>query len=315
MSKRYILSHLFLLFFLIFIFCSRKISNEPREASDKSGIKKSKIVLLGTGTPNAEPDRSGTSIAIVVGEVSYIVDFGPGIVRRASAASTRGIEALKPQNLRIVFLTHLHSDHTTGYPDLIFTPWVLGRDRPLQVFGPPGIKAMTENILKAYEEDVRVRIEGLEPANTEGYKVQAHEIEEGDIFEDENVRVKSFLVEHGSWNFALGFRFDTPERVIVISGDTRPSKNLIENAKGCDVLIHEVYSLAWFAKQKPEWQRYHSAFHTSSRELAEIAQKIRPRLLILYHQLFRGFREKDLLKEIRKYYKGKVVFGHDLDIY
>ena len=116
------------------------------------------IVLLGTGNPPADPDRSGPATAIVVNGTPYLVDFGAGVVRRAKAAVTdRGITALEPTNFRVVFVTHLHSDHTVGYPDLILTPWVLGRRVPLEVYGPAGIKAMTEHILEAYRADFDTR--------------------------------------------------------------------------------------------------------------------------------------------------------------
>lgn len=97
-----------------------------------------KVVLLGTGTPNPDPEHSGCSVAIVVGEKSYLIDFGPGLVRQAAALSPRyggTIEALHSRNLTTAFLTHLHSDHTVGYADLIMTPWVMGRNKPLEVYG------------------------------------------------------------------------------------------------------------------------------------------------------------------------------------
>ena len=133
------------------------------------------IVMLGTGTPNADPARSGPSIAIVVDDTPYLIDFGPGVVRRAAAAQQNGIAALQPRNLRRAFLTHLHSDHTAGYADLILTPWVLGRDEPLQVIGPPGLAAMTDHILAAYAADIRERLDGLEPANSQGHRVEVTE--------------------------------------------------------------------------------------------------------------------------------------------
>lgn len=316
MKKRVILK---LLMILLLISCVSKTSSTNKEAAergvDKDSDKRTQIVLLGTGTPNAEPDRSGSSIAVVVNDVPYIIDFGPGVVRRANAAFQAGVKGLKLSNLKRAFLTHLHTDHTTGYPDLIFTPWVLGRDEPLEVYGPPGIRSMTDHILKAYEEDIKVRLEGLQPANPDGYKVNAHEIGIGIIYKDENVTVKSFPVKHGSWQYSYGFRFETPDKSIVISGDTIPIESLVKQAMECDVLIHEVYSEAWFKRHKPEWQRYHARFHTSSRELAEIAQRTKPGLIILYHQLLEGFTEEDLLEEIRQIYKGKVVFGHDLDVF
>lgn len=277
--------------------------------------KAAQIVLLGTGTPNADPARSGPSVAIVVNDTPYLVDFGPGVVRRAAAAFGKGVKGLAVKNLSRAFVTHLHSDHTAGYPDLILTPWVLERKDPLQVFGPKGIKSMTEHILKAYREDIDIRLNGGEPSNQSGYKVIAHEIRPGVVYRDENVIVKAFPVNHGSWREAYGFRFETSGRTIVISGDCRPSPSVIENCNGCDVLIHEVYSQAGFATRPPEWQKYHSRFHTSTRELAEIATKARPGLLVLYHQLFWGTSEENLLKEVRERYAGKVVSGNDLDVY
>ena len=94
-----------------------------------------------------------------------------------------------------------------------------------------------------------------------------------------------------------------------------PSASVIEACHGCDLLIHEVYSQAGFAKREPEWQKYHAAFHTSSRDLAELAAKAKPALLVLYHQLIWNSTEEELLNEIRRSYKGKVVSGHDLDVY
>lgn len=276
---------------------------------------KTLVVLLGTGTPIADPDRSGPSVAVIAGGVPYIVDFGPGVVRRAAAAYLKGVSALAVENLRLVFVTHLHSDHTAGYADLILTPWVMGRKDPLDVYGPPGLKAMTDNILEAYVEDIEVRLKGNHPAKKEGYKVFAHEVSPGLVYEDENVKVKAFGVKHGAWKHAYGYRFETEDRSIVISGDTIPMTSIIESCSGCDVLIHEVYSKAGFDSRPPDWQAYHKTSHTSSIELARIASEARPGLLILYHQLLWGSTPEQLMEEIRKGYKGKVVYGNDLDIY
>jgi ribonuclease BN (tRNA processing enzyme) len=174
---------------------------------------------------------------------------------------------------------------------------------------------MTEHLLAAYEEDIRIRIDGLEPANSEGYKVNVHEVEPGLIYSDERVRVTAFAVEHGSWAQAFGYKFETPDRTIVISGDARPGRSVIEQCQGCDVLIHEVYSEAGFASRPPEWQRYHASFHTSSRELGRIAAEARPGTLILYHQLLWGTTPAELLAEISEVYDGRVVFGRDLDVF
>lgn len=277
-----------------------------------------KVVMLGSGTPNAEPERSGPSVAIVVNDRSYIVDFGPGVVRQASAMSpTYGgdIEALEPARLTHAFLTHLHSDHTAGLPDLILTPWVLERDRPLELFGPEGTEKMAAHVLAAYDADIKYRLYGLEPANNQGWRVNVHTIEEGVVYEDEYVKVETFPVRHGTWPNAFGFRFTTPDRVIVISGDAAPGASIEKYAEGADILIHEVYSVEGFRKREEYWQRYHSTNHTSTHELGELASRVEPGLLVLYHVLFWGASEETVLEEVRAKFAGEVRLARDLDVY
>ncbi len=278
-----------------------------------------KLVLLGTGNPNPSPEQSGCALALVVNDTPYIVDFGPGLIRKAAAMTPRyggKIEGLEAKKIKTAFLTHLHSDHTTGYPDLILTPWVMGREHALQVYGPVGIKAMTDHILTAYQEDIRYRVYGTEPANDEGWRVQSHEFtEEGRIYRDSNILVEAFPVEHGSWPNAWGYRFTTPDKIIVISGDCRPSDKLVEYARGADILVHEVYSKTGFDSRQEAWKSYHTLHHTSTIELAEIASNTRPGKIVLYHILYWGSTEEELLKEIRSGYDGEVIVGRDLDIF
>ena len=170
---------------------------------------RTQVVMLGTGTPNADPDASGPAVAIVVNQTPYVIDSGPGVVRRAAAAFRQGVAGLEVSRLRRLFITHLHSDHTAGYPDFIFTPAVLERDAPLEVYGPPGIKKMTDHVMKAWAEDIDLRLHGLEPAKPRGYQVIVKEVKEGLVYRDENVTVKAFPVLHGSWKYALGYRFET----------------------------------------------------------------------------------------------------------
>ena len=269
---------------------------------------KSKLILLGTGTPNPDTDRSGPSVAVAVEDAVYIVDFGTGVVRQAVKA---GIDVTK---LTRAFLTHLHSDHTIGYPDLILTPGVAGRMNPLEVYGPHGLTDMTRHIMAAYEVDLNERVNGLEPAEMSSYIVNTHEIVEGRIYQDDIIEVEAFHVNHGSLE-AYGFKFMTPDKTYVISGDTSPSQRLIDVSKGCDVLIHEVYSAIGLESRPEAWQKYHSAVHTSSYELAGIANQVKPSILVMYHQLLWGRTEKDLLSEVSERYSGNVVSGHDLDVY
>ena len=273
------------------------------------------LVLLGTGTPNADPDRMGPALAVIVNDTPYLVDFGPGVVRRAAAAAQRGIPALAVERLQIAFLTHLHSDHTTGYPDLVFTPWVLGRERPLEVYGPPGTAQMTRHILAAYEMDRETRVCGFEPINPDAYGAVAHEIGPGRVYEDDNVRVDAFGVNHGDGWLALGYQFTSADRRIVVSGDTAPLGDVIELWRGCDLLVHEVYSHQAFQQRSPRWQHYHAHMHTSTRELAAIANQVRPKRLVLTHLLMWGVNEEQLVEEVRADYDGEVICGEDLGVY
>jgi ribonuclease BN (tRNA processing enzyme) len=311
-----------LTFFLIF---SATLSAQQQTAAPAASH--TQVVLLGTGNPPADPDRSGPATAIVVNGTPYLVDFGAGVVRRAkSAVVDRGIAALEPTNLRVVFVTHLHSDHTVGYPDLILTPWSLGRRVPLEVYGPTGIKAMTDNLLEAYRADFEVRTRDRQSGLTsqgsfpEGHNVNAHEIHSGVVYKDENVTVTAFPTKHAIESY--GYRFDTPDRSIVISGDTNPTEATIDACHGCDVLIHEVLTQEWLAK-RPDFQKYASQYHTNTAQLAELATKAKPRLLILYHASISWrpvvdnvrSRPEELLGEMMSKYSGHVVVGRDLDVY
>ncbi len=276
------------------------------------------VVFLGTGTPGPTPNRQGPSLAVVAGGKAYLVDVGVGIVRQADAAFANGVRALDPRKLDIAFVSHLHSDHTLGLPDLILTPWVLGRTAPLELYGPPGISAMSENILRAYAEDIHIRITGLEEANKTGYKVNAHEIKPGVIYQDSNVKVTAFAVHHGSWPLALGYRFDAAGKSIVFSGDTAPAESVVEACDGCDLLIHEVYigSPDANSPRSPEhWTQYMKTFHTSAAELAGIATRAHAKALVTTHLAFMGnATQADLIAALKKGYGGTVIVAHDLDI-
>lgn len=282
------------------------------------------VVLLGTGNPPADPDRSGPATAVVVNGTPYLVDFGAGVVRRAkSALVDKGIAALDPVKLRVVFVTHLHSDHTVGYPDLILTPWVLGRRVPLEVYGPSGIKGMTDHVLEAYRADFEARTKDRAlytvGAFPEGHAVNAHEIRAGVVYKDANVTVTAFPTKHTMESY--GYRFDTADRSIVISGDTNPTQATIDACNGCDVLIHEVLTHEWLGK-RPDFHAYAAQHHTTTTQLIELATKARPRLLILYHASLSLRPAVDserstpaaLLNEMSKY-SGRVVVGRDLDVY
>ena len=271
------------------------------------------VVLLGTGMPRPDPAASGPATAVTVGGRVFLFDAGPGVMRRINAAGLpiNGVTAL--------FVTHLHSDHTLGYPDLIFTSWVMGRKTPLQAYGPHGLQQMTDHLMAAYSEDIAIRVNGYEHGVPAGYQVAVHEIEPGVVYAQDGVRVTAFRVPHGIWKEAYGYRIDTADRSIVISGDTSYSEELIRQAKGCDVLIHEIYPEK---RAKPEdrpggefWPIYLKTFHTSDVEVGKIAAQVQPKLLILHHVVSRqGTTDAEMIAAIRRGgFTGLVVIGHDLE--
>jgi len=271
-----------------------------------------RVILLGTGTPYPDPAASGPATAVVVGGRVLLFDAGPGVMRRLRAANLpiNGPEAL--------FITHLHSDHTLGYADLILTSWVMRRRAPFPVYGPRGLQRMTKHLLAAYSADIKIRESGLEHEAAGGYRVDVHEIQRGVVYEKDGVRVTAIVVQHGDWKEAFAYRIDTVDRSIVISGDTRPSEELVKAAQGVDILIHEVYSAA---RLKPEdrpggkdWPSYCREYHTSDVELGGLAARIGPRLLILDHIIRMGASDEELLSGVRAGgYPGKVLIGRDLD--
>jgi ribonuclease BN (tRNA processing enzyme) len=159
-----------------------------------------------------------------------------------------------------------------------------------------------------------IRLHGLEPAVAQAYVVHAHDVKPGEIYRDEAMRVTAFQVEHGAWKYAYGYRFEAKDKVIVFSGDTTYSEAVAHAAAGCDILVHEVYSAAGLANRTPDWQRYHTAYHTSGVDLGRLAAEANPKKLVLYHQLPMGQTAEEVLTEIRRHFAGEVVYGKDLDV-
>jgi len=292
-------------------------TGQPDAGSPRDLSSGTHVILLGTGTPNPDPAASGPATAVIVDGWAYIVDAGPGVVRRAASAAARyEIPGLTAARLGHVFLTHLHSDHTLGLPDLIHTPWVAERAVPLALFGPDGTVAMAEHLTAAWEADIQNRLSGRQPATVDGWRVDAIDIEPGLIFEDSRVRVTAFAVPHTGWPEAYGYRFETRDRTVVISGDTAPTEAIVEFCNGCDVLVHEVYSATTFRGHPDEWQRYHAQAHTSTVELAALAARARPGILVLHHQLAWGATPDEMVAEIREAgYDGPLAYGRDLDAF
>ena len=273
------------------------------------------LVVLGSGTPNPDPNRAGSAYAVIVDETPYLIDFGPGVIRKAASLSSvwgGELKGMEVKKLEYAFLTHIHSDHSMGLADLLLTPWVMGRENKLSLFGPIGLKKMATSILLAYKEDINYRINGTQPANKTGYQFKFTELKNGVVFKDKNLTVEAFKVNHGDFSDAYGFRFTSKDKVIVFSGDTGPSDTLEDYATGADILVHEVYSQAGFLKKTSDWQNYHKDHHTSTHEVGKIASRTKPKLLVLSHILFWGSSPEEVMLETQLTYDGAIKIAEDL---
>lgn len=272
------------------------------------------VITLGTGTPVPNPERSGPATAVIVGRRVFLFDAGAGVMRRIAAAG------LPIDGVTAAFISHLHSDHTLGLPDLMLTSWVMGRSIPMAIHGPPGLKRMTDHLLAAWAEDTVVRVQGLERGRPGGYRVEARETRGGVVYDSGGVRVTAVRVPHGEWEYAFAYRVDAPGRSIVISGDTRPSAALERVASGVDILVHEVYPETRVATENRPggelWPRYLREVHTSDVELGKLAATAKPGLLLLTHVIFMGAGEQEVRDGIRQGgFAGRVVIAKDLTRY
>ena len=293
------------------LFGARVDAEEP--ALQPSDV--TQLIQLGTGNPNPWPDTAGPSAVIVVNDTPYIFDAGEGVMRRAEAAFRKyNLKGLHRENFRHLFLTHLHWDHTVGVPEVIMTPWTQGRSDPLFVYGPTGTAHMIKSFQEAFRQDIAIRVKGLEPANPTGWRAEATEFAGTYTYRDKNVTIEAFPVCHGDIENAVGYKVTTPDRVIVLSGDTTYCPIVAEKARGADILVHEGYSSKSHAKLPADWASYHTAFHTSGADIARIANAAKPKLVVLSHHLTWGGDAISMISdEVAETYDGKVVSGEDLD--
>lgn len=277
---------------------------------------KSRLILLGTaGGPTPKPNRSAPAQVIVVNGASYVIDCGNGVARQMVLAK------LKLASIRSVFLTHHHSDHNADYGNLLLLAWATDLAKRVDTYGPPPLAEMTRLFLAMNDYDIRTRIadEGRPPLKD---LIAVHEIAAGGpIMQDENVKVTAALVEHPPVEPAFAYRFDCPDRSIVISGDTRPSQNLVKLAQGADILVHEVMnlpSLEQLIATEPNAKtlREHLlASHTTTEQVGRIATEAGVKTLVLSHFVPGGYpflKDEVWFDAVRPYFSGNLIVGRDL---
>ena len=267
-----------------------------------------KVTLLGTGCPPAVMNRFGPSILVEAGGQKFLFDAGRGALQRLNQVNVRW------RDVQGVFLTHLHSDHVVGFPDLWLTGWLTpGRDVPLQVWGPRGTKKMMSHLEQAFEYDIRIRLYDDRPS-PDGVVILAEDIAEGFVYEKGGVKITAFEVDHTPVKPAFGYRIDHAGRSVVLSGDTRVSENLIRHAQGVDLLIHEVAAPETFqrAGTPPERAKSVVAHHVTPEQAGEVFSRTKPKLAVYSHIVLPTATEQDLIPPTRKTYQGPLELGEDL---
>ncbi|MGZ7080208.1 MAG: MBL fold metallo-hydrolase [Thermoanaerobaculia bacterium] len=267
------------------------------------------VLLLGTGYPRPDPQRAGAATAVIIGSKWFLVDAGRGATMRIAATP------LKYDDMRAVFITHLHSDHTAGLPDLFNTSWQFGRETtPLPLYGPEGIQKLATAMLQFFDADIHIRRDLVEKHPAAGAAITVHRVTEGVVYDDGEVKVTAFLEDHKPVEPAFGYRFEAHGKSIVVSGDTRPNPNLIRFARGADVLVLEAYLPEHFDRvDKPEVAAMLKHYHTSAEEAGRIATDANVKMLVLTH-LVPGDQDATFRTRASKTYKGPIVVGKDLEL-
>ena len=276
-----------------------------------------RVTLLGTGTPNPHPERFGPSTLVEAGSQKLLFDVGRGATIRLNQ------RRIPLREVTAVFVTHFHSDHLVGLADLWLTGWLppnyARRRAPLRIWGPSGLREITAGLEAAYATDINIRVkdEGL-PRSAATF--DATEFAKGGvIYKQDGVSVAAFEVNHGDEiKPAYGYRIDYAGRSVVISGDTRYDKNLIEAAKGADVLVHEVVAIPEkLFSVNPAMKRV-EAHHTTPEEVGTVFSKVQPKLGVLSHYVLTTgpgippLTREEVLARVRSKYAGMVVAGKDL---
>jgi ribonuclease BN (tRNA processing enzyme) len=277
---------------------------------------KSRLILLGTGGgPTPKPNRAEPAQVIVVNGAAYVIDCGNGVARQMVLAG------LNLGSLRSLFITHQHSDHNADYGNLIWLAWASTLTSKVNTYGPPPLKEMTRLFLEMNDTDIKIRMADEGRPNLRPLIVP-HEITDGGpVMQDANVKVTAALVDHGMLKPAFAYRFDCPDRSIVISGDTRPSKNLVRLAHGADVLVHEVMylpALEKLAASEPNattLRDHLKAAHTSTEDVGRIATEAGVKTLVLSHFVPGGtpvIPDKVWYDAVKPHFVGRLIVGRDL---
>jgi len=265
------------------------------------------VTLLGTGTPFPNIERFGSAILVEVAGKNLLFDCGRGVVIRLTQVrhgeSVPRRTGVSPKEIDGLFLTHLHSDHVVGIPDLWLSGWFLGRSKPLRIWGPQGTSSMAKHLAQAFAFDIRIRQAAPDPLPAKGAEINAKEVTQGEIYNDGSTRISAFLVDHGTVKPAFGYRVDSAGHSVVISGDTKFCQTLVDFARDANCLIHAAWSAGWKNPRPPSKRSIASA-----EGAGRVFAIVKPKLGVVYH-----YKDEEGLGEaVRKEYNGPLVMARDL---
>ena len=266
-----------------------------------------KVTILGSGTPRVNIDRFSQSILIEHKNDKFLFDAGRGALLRLNQSR------ILPNEIENIFFTHLHSDHILGFSDILMTGWVYHRQKPLNIFGPPGTINFVDSTIRSFEEDIKVRSLPPESLNVENLKSNIEIIYDDFIYKKNGLTIETFAVKHEPFTYAFGFKIFNSKYCMVISGDTTYSEQVIEKTKNCDLLIHEIAHASEHTLEKYPKAKGVISYHTDASQVSKIINTVKPRLTILNHVLsLDGSSDEQILNEIKKNTKHKVLIAKDL---
>ena len=266
-----------------------------------------KVTILGSGTPRVNIDRFSQSILIEHKNDKFLFDAGRGALLRLNQSR------ILPNEIENIFFTHLHSDHILGFSDILMTGWVYHRQKPLNIFGPPGTINFVDSTIKSFEEDIKVRSLPPESLNVENLKSNIEIIYDDFIYKKNGLTIETFAVKHEPFTYAFGFKIFNSKYCMVISGDTTYSEQVIEKTKNCDLLIHEIAHASEHTLEKYPKAKGVISYHTDASQVSKIINTVKPRLTILNHVLsLDGSSDEQILNEIKKNTNHKVLIAKDL---
>jgi ribonuclease Z len=266
-----------------------------------------KITILGSGTPRVNIDRFSQSILVEHKNDKFLFDAGRGALLRLNQSN------ILPNEIDNIFFTHLHSDHILGFSDILMTGWIYHRQSDLNVFGPKGTRNFIDSTLKAFEEDIKVRSMAPEKLDSNNLKTNVEIISDGYVHKENGLTIEAFSVKHEPFTDAFGFKISNNDYCMVISGDTTYSEKVLEKAKDCDLLIHEIAHASEHTLKKYPKAKGVISYHTDTQQISKIINIVKPRLTILNHVLsLDGTSDDEILKEIKKNTSHEVIIAKDL---